>query len=136
METATMTIGEATYRVQLKRILRKGLGTISDIAPTNLLEAQVKKLAVYAPQLVASSLEATYHEAARMWERGNNSGDARTLERCEKECDRLRDGADSVMTLLRIFVDYPGLYPSFRFQDADYHSCESVLRAYHRACSQ
>jgi hypothetical protein len=56
-----------------------------------------------------------FHKAAKAWERGNNSGNAETLRRCELQSDGLRQRAESILRDLGIAVNYPGLYPSFTF---------------------
>lgn len=72
------------------------------------------KLTVQQSVFLAEKAEKLFQRAARAWERGNNSGVPATLTRCELQCDKLRDQAESLLKPLKIEVDYPGLYPSFK----------------------
>lgn len=123
---------EAAYRVALKRICRIAGQIIANDAPTPELEQRVKDVTKYAPALTARHLERLYENAARAWERGNNSGNSAILNREEDNCDKIRETADRLMALWQIKVDYPGLYPSFQFDGGDYYSAESVLIAVSR----
>lgn len=127
-----ITTAEANYRVELKRIIRTAFGWVANDAPTDSFERQIRFIAKAAPLLVARGLSQTYENAKRAWEWGNNSGNREQLTRCEAECDRLRAAADQVMALFNVTVDYPGLYPSFRWEGHEYHSCDSVLRTVHK----
>lgn len=67
--------------------------------------------------------------AARAWERGNNSGNDRGMERGVAQCGKLRDQAEALLAPLGIVVDYPGLYPSFTVGGYSCHTTESAVSA-------
>jgi hypothetical protein len=74
-----------------------------------------------------------FERAAKVWERGNNSGcsaTSATYNRCDRLCDRYRERAEYALARLfpGIRVDYPGLYPSFEYEGNHYHTLESVER--------
>jgi hypothetical protein len=129
MNIPTNERADAAYRVNLKRMLRKAGFRPNNDAQTDALESMVKALAQHAPGVIAQSMEARYNEAAKEWEAGNNSGDARILAESEAECERIHVAADRVMALFAVTVDYPGLYPSFNFGGYDYHDTLSLMRA-------
>lgn len=70
-----------------------------------------------------------FERAAKAWVRGNNSGNSKTMERCNTLCERLRRDAESVLTPLGIQVDYPGLYPSFVVHGFCEHSTLNAVSA-------
>lgn len=78
--------------------------------------------------------------AALAWERGNNGVDAlgrpvayadkaANLVIMESECERLQKLAEAKLRPLGITVDYPGLYPRFKFAGREYHELGEALRA-------
>ena len=78
---------------------------------------------------LAQEAEKMFDRAAKVWVRGNNSGNPETLKRCEKRCDKLRRGAVSLLSPLDIEVDFPGLYPSFKVRGFEHHSTLSAISA-------
>lgn len=116
------------YRVALKRIIRSGLGWADNKAGTDHLEEQVKFLAKAAPDLVAKGIAHWFIRGAKAWESGNNSGDNRYLEKMLGQCDLFRARAERVLALWGIEVDYPGLYPAFKWRGHWYHDTTSLMR--------
>lgn len=70
-----------------------------------------------------------FNRAAKAWERGNNSGDADYLVRCERQCDACRNRAEKLLAPLGIDVSYPGLYPCFEVDGRFFHTTESAVSA-------
>jgi hypothetical protein len=120
----------AAYRTLLKRILRAaiGAGSVDNDAATSWLESELKQVAVAAPAVVARGLTRAFDTAARQWTRGNNSGDPRTLEECEKQCEATRGNASRVLKIWGVRVDYPGLYPCFLWDGITHYDAESLMR--------
>lgn len=119
---------EAGYRVALKRIIRDIDSVVVNEDPTQTLENQVKLLATTAPAVVAHGVAHWFEAAAQAWIRGNNSGDNRTMEAAQLNCDNLRDRGERTLKLWSVSVDYPGLYPSFEWNGQHYYNTESLLR--------
>jgi len=63
---------------------------------------------------LSERVEKLFNRAANAWVRGNNSGDTKTMNRCNHLCGQLRRDAEALLKPLKIEVDYPGLYPSFK----------------------
>lgn len=104
---------EDGYRSAMKRIVKTAVGIVDNHATTDWLEKRIKEIAKVAPAVVAEEISRTFGYAAKAWERGNNSGNSKTMGREEKRCDRLRDRAERLLALWNVKVTYPGLYPVF-----------------------
>lgn len=91
----------------------------------------VPKLTLSQANDLIERADRLFHRAAKAWERGNNSGDSETLDRCNKQCDAIRERAEELLKPLGIVVDYPGLYPSFSIKGkaGNYHTTESAVSA-------
>lgn len=73
--------------------------------------------------------DALFERAAKAWVHGNNSGDSGKLATGERLCEAYRQEAVEILAPLRIAVDYPGLYPSFKVGGFDYHDTLSAVSA-------
>lgn len=73
--------------------------------------------------------ERLFNQAARAWERGNNSGDNALLERGNRQCDHYRQQAEHKLAPFGITVDYPGLYPSFQVNGRHFYDVLTAVSA-------
>jgi hypothetical protein len=84
-------------------------------------------------QNVAAAVDARCASIKRTWIRGNNSGDAALLSRCESKCEALRDEVAALLAGYGIRVDWPGLAPTFSLPMArgtvTFYSVSDALRA-------
>lgn len=127
---------EAGYRVAMQRIIRGAVGIVYKDAPTVELEAKIKELVKVAPAVVARGITQTFEDAARSWERGNNSGNSATMAAEDENCDRLRDRGERILKLWGVKTSYPGLYPGLypvftvpgKFNECEWHDVASLLR--------
>lgn len=120
---------EAMYRAQLKRIIRAAAGRVDNEAPTLHLEHQIGHISACAPMVIARALDRLFVDAARHWERGNNSGSNEVMDREYAECDLRRRVAERILDAWNVTVDYPGLYPAFSWNGGDYYEVGSLLQA-------
>lgn len=88
-----------------------------------------KRMTVAEAKFLADKAEALFQKAARAWERGNNSGDSDTMQRCERQCDNYREEAQAILKPFGIETDYPGLYPSFLVRGGTYYTPLSAISA-------
>lgn len=72
---------------------------------------------------------AYFNLSAKAWERGNNSGNAKTLAECTKEENRQAQNGEALLKPFGIEIDWPGLYPSFKVNGFSEHSTESAVLA-------
>jgi uncharacterized protein YlaN (UPF0358 family) len=113
------------YQKHLVNIIIGATAIEYDELPIADLEEKVKAVAKSAPAIVANYLDKLFHRAADAWSRGNNSGSAETMTRCDKQCDQLRREAEQVLQLWGVKVDYPGLYPCFEWNERHY-TCDLI----------
>lgn len=132
MKTKTMTETEAAaYRVAIKRTLRAA-GQIVTLDPpdsTEALERRFIALARQAPLVVADGVDRVVKQSKATWERGNNSGDATTLEECNVKSQELGEVVEQLMALFGVKTDWPGLYPSYTVKGGSHHHTISAIRA-------
>lgn len=89
----------------------------------------MKTMTVQQAVFLAEKAEHLFNRAANAWINGNYSGDGAKLTRGEKQCDKLREQAEALLAPLKIEVDYPGLYPSFKVRGYEHHSVLSAISA-------
>jgi hypothetical protein len=118
---------DRAYRLALMRIIKAAEGCADRDAVTRAHEIRVRDIARHAPAIVARQLSRMFADAARHWERGNNSGSSEIMNREDAECDFVRFVAERVLSLWGVTCDYPGLYPCFRWQGHDYHDAQSLM---------
>lgn len=88
-----------------------------------------KKMTVVQAVFLAKQCDQLFNRAANAWTRGSNSGDNLTVSRENARCQKLRDKAEALLAPLRIEVDYPGLYPSFKVKGYTEHSTLNAVSA-------
>lgn len=87
-----------------------------------------------------AKVEALFEAAAKAWENGNNGVDengtpvdlklkGKNLAKQERLCVKFRKDAEKLLKPLRISVDYPGLYPSFNVNGADWYDVRGAVNA-------
>jgi hypothetical protein len=107
----------AGHRVIIKRAMRLSGFTPDQRTNTERLSSWAKAHPVFVEIIVRQWFEA----AAKCWERGNNSGSNEILHKEEANCELKHLQAESVLALWDIVCDYPGLYPTFKYQDRNYY---------------
>ena len=86
------------------------------------------KTAVF-PKRLAKVLSQKFDEAADLWVEGNNSGNDEKAGPLYEKCHAVQAQCENALAVLDITVDYPGLYPTFKFGTStrDYGSLLSIL---------
>lgn len=87
------------------------------------------KLTVIQAVFLAEKADKLFRRAAYAWEYGQNSGDGKTMSRCDKLSTKLQKQAEALLKPLGIIVDYPGLYPSFTVKGFAEHSTLAAISA-------
>ncbi len=120
------TLSENVYSVdlgQVKRIAVKA-GYMGEISADNVKEI-VKALAENHAGVLSHALQKMYKKAVDQFTGSEDTS---------KTWDELTNKADSILALLDIFTDYPGLYPTFELDRGGKHFCEtsedSALKQY------
>lgn len=86
----------------------KKAGYIGDVTDENAQEI-LKSVAENKPEFLAAEIEKGFDHAVRMWEWGQTP----ETQHFAENYDLITDNIESILVMLEISCDYPGLYPTF-----------------------
>lgn len=127
------------YRTALKHIMRAAGVINHEPDETKDRERLVRDITRYAPGITGRALSRMFTDAARAWERGNNSRSNEGMEAGQAKSDSIQGVAERIIKTVSpvpVEIDYPGLYPSFYIErgssgkdSGHFYDCESLCRA-------
>lgn len=111
---------ESGHRALIKRAIRAAGAHVESDEPTKRLNSWARN----NPREIANTLARAYKQAGRHYERSNDGSNLARAKREDLAYKRVTDQADSVVRMLGLAVNYPGIYPNFQLGERDYRLCE------------